>query len=158
MSVRHDWYQRDDKVVVTVMLKNAAEKNYKCEISENSLRLTAENYELSLQLFNPVLPEKSSHKATPYKVEIELFKRDFGHWSALERKCEEEKKVVVTKAKKPDDWEKLAKEIEKEKDDVSYNMLTTVNLYHKLYFRVMPLLTHSSDKFMRMELKSNERP
>lgn len=118
MSVRHDWYQSDDRLVVTVMLKNAVEKNYKCEINEDLLRLTADNYELSLQLLNPVVPEKSSHKATPHKVEIILIKRDFGRWASLERKQEEEKKVVSTKHKKPDDWEKLAKEVEKEKDEV----------------------------------------
>lgn len=117
MSVRHDWFQRDDKVVVTVMLKNAVEKNFKCEINENSLLLTADNYELSLQLLNPVVPEKSSYKADPYKVEIQLIKRDFGPWAALEKK-EEEKKVATTKNKKPDDWEKIAKEVEKEKDEV----------------------------------------
>jgi suppressor of G2 allele of SKP1 len=124
MSVRHDWYQADDKLVVTVMLKNAVEKNYKCEINEDSLLLTAENYELSLQLLNPIVPEKSSHKATPHKVEIVLIKRDFGRWTSLERKQEEEKKVVAPKHKKPDDWEKLAKEVEKEKDEVSFLLIT----------------------------------
>lgn len=119
MSVKHDWYQRDDKVVVEVMLKNAIEKNYKCEINENSLRVTADNYELDLQLFNSVVPEKSSYKASQYKIEIQLIKRDFGHWATLERKQEEEKKEPVKKSKRPDDWEKIAKEVEKEKDEVS---------------------------------------
>lgn len=119
MSVRHDWYQSDDKVVVTVLLKNAVDKNYKCEISENSLRLTAENYELFLELLNPVVPEKSSHKATAHKVEINLIKRDFGRWTTLEKKLEDVKKEVVVKSKKPDDWEKLAKEVEKDKEEVN---------------------------------------
>lgn len=117
MSVRYDWYQTDDKLTVTVMLKNAVEKNYKCEINEDTLRVTAENYELYLQLLNPVVPEKCSHKATPHKIEIVLIKRDFGKWPTLEKK-QEENKVVVTKHKKPDDWEKLAKEVEKEKEEV----------------------------------------
>lgn len=29
MSVRHDFYQSETKVVITVLLKNAVEKNYK---------------------------------------------------------------------------------------------------------------------------------
>lgn len=119
MSVKHDWYQSDDKVVVTVLLKNAVDKDYKCDINESYLRLTAENYELYLELLNPVVPEKSSHKATPHKVEINLIKRDFGRWSTLEKKLDDVKKEVVIKSKKPDDWEKLAKEVEKEKEEVS---------------------------------------
>jgi suppressor of G2 allele of SKP1 len=119
MSVRHDWYQSDDKVVITVMLKNAAEKNYKCDISESQVHLHADNYELLLDLLHPVCPDKSSHKATPHKVEINLIKKDFVRWSALEMKEEEKKAAAVTKSKKPDDWEKIAKEVEKEKEEVS---------------------------------------
>lgn len=116
MSVRHDWYQTDDKVVVTVLLKNAVEKNYQCLINEDSVSLTAENYELKLELFNPIITDKSSHKSTPSKIEIVLLKRDFNRWSTLERKMPEEPKPVAIK-KKPEDWEKLTKEIEKSEGD-----------------------------------------
>lgn len=128
MSVRHDWYQTDDKVVVTVLLKNAIEKNYQCQILNDSIFLTAENYELRLELLNPILTEKSTHKAFTTKVEINLFKRDFGRWATLERKIEEPKPVVVTKKKQPDDWEKLTKEIEKG-DDQEEVSLTSVFIY-----------------------------
>lgn len=116
MSVRHDWYQTDDKVVITVLLKNAADKNYRCEILEDSVALSADNYELRLELLNPILTEKSSHKATPAKVEITLFKRDFGRWGTLERKIEEAPKPVAVKKKKPEEWDKLAKDIEAENE------------------------------------------
>lgn len=120
MSVKYDWYQNDEKVVVTVMLKNAVEKNYKCEIEDEKVHLTAENYELLLNLFNPVNTEKSSHKATIHKVEITLYKRDFGKWGMLEKKKEEnnnqEQCNITSKNKKPQDWDKLAKEVEKTED------------------------------------------
>lgn len=122
MSVRHDWYQTDDKVVVTVLLKNAVDKNYQCQIENDSVTLTADNYELKLELLNPILSEKSTHKATPSKVEINLFKRDFGRWSTLERKIEAEPTTpIAIKKKQPGDWEKLSKEIEKgeDKEEVS---------------------------------------
>lgn len=115
MSVRHDWYQNDEKVVITVLLKNAVEKNYKCEINEDSLQITAENYELYLDLHASVIPEKSSHRATPHKIEINLFKKNFGKWAALEKKVEEVA-VKVYSGKKPDEWDKLAKDIEKNDD------------------------------------------
>lgn len=123
MSIRHDWYQTDDKVVITVLLKNAVDKNYQCDIRDDSVALTAENYELRLELLNPIQPVKSTHKATPHKIEIILFKRDFGRWSTLERKIEDPPKPEAVKKKKPDDWEKLAKEVEKseDKEEVSYD-------------------------------------
>ena len=122
MSVRHDWYQTDEKVVVTVLLKNAVEKNYQCEILPDSVALTAENYELRLELLNPIQPEKSTHKATPSKVEIILLKQDFVRWGSLERKIEEQPKPVAIKKKQPDDWEKLAKEVEKSEDKEEVSM------------------------------------
>lgn len=118
MSVRHDWYQTDEKVVVTVLLKNAAEKKYQCQILENSVTLTAESYELRLELLNPIVPDKSTYKDTPSKVEILLFKRDFGRWQTLERKIEDQPKPEVVKKKKPEDWDKLAKEVEKDQEEV----------------------------------------
>lgn len=123
MSIRHDWYQTDDKVVITVLLKNAVEKKYQCEILSDSVILTAENYELKLELLNHILPDKSTHKASPFKVEINLAKRDFGHWATLERKIKEDKPVGNIKKKQPGEWDKLAKEIEKNcESDVSSSL------------------------------------
>lgn len=132
MSVRHDWYQTDDRVVVTVLLKNAVDKNYKCSIEENTISLTAENYELTLELLNPILPETSSHKATPHKVEIILMKRDFGRWQNLERKVEVAPTPVITKKKQPEDWDKISKELEKT-DDKEEGEQAVNALFRKIY-------------------------
>jgi suppressor of G2 allele of SKP1 len=128
MSIRHDWFQSDDKVVITVMLKNAVEKNYKCSIEENLVSLSADNYELILELSEKVIPDKSSHKATAFKVEITLIKSEFKRWERLEKpkptKEEEEAKAnALIKKKKPEDWDRLAKDVEKEKDDEDVNSL-----------------------------------
>ncbi|CRK98233.1 CLUMA_CG011596, isoform A [Clunio marinus] len=131
MSVRHDWYQTDEKIVITVLLKNAVEKCYQCTISNDSVLLTAENYELKLELLNPIDPDKSTHKATPNKVEITLFKRDFGRWSTLERKIEQPSAPVVKK-KQPNDWEKLTKEIEKSEDKEEGDAAVNA-LFKKIY-------------------------
>jgi len=131
MSVRHDWYQTEDKVVIEVLLKNAVEKNYQCQILEDSVTLTAENYELKLDLHHPVIADKSTHKATPSKVEIILFKRDFYRWEALV-KAEESKPVVNTKKKQPDDWDKLTKEIEKTEDKEEGDQAVNA-LFKKIY-------------------------
>uniref|UniRef100_A0A6P4FHZ9 Protein SGT1 homolog n=1 Tax=Drosophila rhopaloa TaxID=1041015 RepID=A0A6P4FHZ9_DRORH len=86
MSVRHDWYQSETKVVITVLLKNAADKNYAVEISENRVHMTADGYELDLKLMHPIVVERSSHKAFSTKVEIILAKETGIRWENLEEK------------------------------------------------------------------------
>lgn len=132
MSVRHDWYQTDDKVVITVLLKKAEEKNYKCTIEQDSVHLTADNYELHLALFNPVNVEKSSYHASAFKVEITLFKASFGRWDALEKKLEDKpvEPAPGLKKKKPEDWEKLTKEIA---DDKAEGEQAVNELFKKIY-------------------------
>ena len=143
MSVRHDWYQTDDKVVITVMLKNAIDKKYECAILEDSLLLSAENYELKLDLFGQIVPDKSSHKATPSKIEINLYKRDFLRWLALERKVEDPKPVIADKKKKPEDWDKISKEIKDEEGEVSEMVLAL-----KLVIEIFSVVGRCSSQFV----------
>lgn len=114
MSLKYDWYQSDQKVVITVMAKNVADKPHSVEILANSVALKTENYELNLQLCKAIDPVSSNYKVTPYKIEIMLAKIDSSRWDSLEVKKEiatEEVKPVIKK--KPDEWEKLVKEIDK---------------------------------------------
>lgn len=158
MSVRHDWYQTDEKIVVTVLLKNAAQKNYQCQIIEDTVTLSAENYELKLELLNPIVPEKSSYKDTPSKVEITLFKREFSRWNTLERKIDEQPKPVAVKKKKPEDWDKLAKEVEKDQPEVRKILCFLGIEMTNFTFRVTQQLTIFSSKSIHRELKSNAVP
>ncbi|XP_058054194.1 protein SGT1 homolog [Anopheles bellator] len=124
-KVKYDWYQTETAVTVTVLLKNAAEKNYSVQLEQNSLRLQADDIEpIVLSLWNPINTEQSSHKATPSKVEIKLAKMIGHRWDALERQqqAHEQPSTAVAPAKQKHDWDKISKEIEKddpEKDDVS---------------------------------------
>lgn len=108
MAIRHDWYQADSKVVVTVLLKSAVEKNYSVKIGRDSILFTATNYELLLNLFKPINAEKSSHKVSPSKVEITLVKETAEKWDQLEQKAEIAPKPTI---KRVPNWDKLAKEI-----------------------------------------------
>ncbi|XP_050075692.1 protein SGT1 homolog [Anopheles maculipalpis] len=123
-KVKYDWYQTDTAVTVTVLLKNATEKNYTVQLEQNALTLQADGIEpIALNLWNPINVEQSSHKASPSKVEIKLAKMIGQRWEALERKqSTEEPRPTSTTAKKLCDWDKISKEIENEdetKDDVN---------------------------------------
>ncbi|GAB0094685.1 Sgt1 [Sergentomyia squamirostris] len=109
MSIRHDWYQSETSVVVTVLLKNAAEKNYSVEITEQTLDVTAEGYSLHLDLSHPVNAEASTHKVTPSKIEITLKKITGERWNNLQK--EEPVKPAVQPKGAPN-WDQIAKETE----------------------------------------------
>lgn len=129
--MKYDWYQTETAVTVTVLLKNAADKNYSVKLEQNSLRLQADDIEpIELNLWNPINVEQSTHKATPSKVEIKLAKLIGQRWDALERKATaEEEAAASSAARKKHDWDKISKELEKEddeKDDVN-------DLFKKIY-------------------------
>ena len=84
MSIRHDWYQSDTKVVITVLLKNAAEKNCAVQIDRQRVHMTADDYELDVKLCQPIKVEGSSYKEYPSKVEIILLKEAGDRWNSLE--------------------------------------------------------------------------
>uniref|UniRef100_A0A1Y9H2Q2 SGS domain-containing protein n=1 Tax=Anopheles dirus TaxID=7168 RepID=A0A1Y9H2Q2_9DIPT len=126
-KVKYDWYQTETAVTVTVLLKNASEKNYSVQLEQNTLSLQADDIEpIVLTLWNPINVEQSTHKASPSKVEIKLAKLIGQRWDALERKSPqaEESQAVTSSAaaKKKHDWDKLSKQLEADdetKDDVN---------------------------------------
>lgn len=115
--MKHDWYQTEEKVVVNVMLKNAKERNCKVTIEEDRLLLEADgDYKLELHLCDPINVEKSSYKFGSVKVEVTLMKLTGRRWPDLTKEKAECKPAAVNIYKQ--DWDSLAKTIEKEKAEV----------------------------------------
>ncbi|XP_017008229.2 protein SGT1 homolog [Drosophila takahashii] len=144
MSVRHDWYQSETKVVITVLLKNAADKNYAVEISQNRVHMTADGYELDLKLLHPIVVERSSHKAFPSKVEITLAKETGVRWENLE-----EKSVVVAAAPvkpKTKNWDQLVSEEEKIDEKEAKGETALNNLFKKIYSTSSPEVQKAMNK------------
>lgn len=114
MSVRHDWYQCDKYVTITVLFKNAGEKTHSIKIEPEKVEIIVEDYNLTLNLLHPIDEVKSVYKVLPSKIEIKLMKSLSERWDNLTKK--EEAVTAVFKQKKPEDWEKLSKEIEKNEE------------------------------------------
>lgn len=144
MAIRHDWYQADSKVVVTVLLKSAVEKNYSVKIGRDSILFTATNYELLLNLFKPINAEKSSHKVSPSKVEITLVKETAEKWDQLEQKAEIAPKPTI---KRVPNWDKLAKEIQEKDDEEAVDDEAANQAFKKIYM-------NSSEEIRRAMNKS----
>lgn len=123
MSVRHDWYQSEATVVISVLLKNAKERNGRVQIERERVEVTADDYSLVLRLNREVDVTRSSYKMLGSKIEICLAKVEGVRWEALEQQETEPPKAfasgsAVVAAGPPahpsskKNWDKMAKEIE----------------------------------------------
>jgi len=132
-KIKHDWYQTEAYVVVTILAKNS--DNVKVSYSETTLSLSAKlpsgsDYSLELDLAHHIVPEQCSHKVVPSKIEVKLKKRDGFIWNKLEGdpsvqdpvqpipqeilNAKTEAPKYPSSSKKSRDWDKVEKEIEKE--------------------------------------------
>lgn len=132
-AIKYDWYQSDTAVTVTVLLKNAAEKNYAVALTPEKAELTADGIEpIVLNLWAAINVERSSHKAYPSKVEIKLAKHEGHRWEALEKKPTEVAKPVPKKT--AHDWDKISKDIEKmEEEEKPEGEAAVQDLFRKIY-------------------------
>lgn len=96
--------------MITVLLKNAEQKNYAVQIEPQRVLMTATDYKLELDLLKPINVERSSYKAFATKVEITLGKISGDRWDTLEKKVISAPVVVNKKAFS--EWDKVAKEVE----------------------------------------------
>lgn len=116
MSLKYDWYQNDQKVVIEVMAKNVVDNPDLVKIMPNCVSLKTANFELNLDLFKSIDPISSNYKVTKFKIEIMLAKIDSSRWESLEVKKEIASEVVPAIKKGPNEWEKLAKDIDKNEE------------------------------------------
>nr|XP_016925501.2 LOW QUALITY PROTEIN: protein SGT1 homolog [Drosophila suzukii] len=141
MSVRHDWYQSETKVVITVLLKNAAEKNYAVEISPNRVHMTADGYELDLKLLHPIVVERSCTRPFPPSGD-HLAKETGIRWDNLE-----EKAVPAAPPKpKAKNWDQLVSEEEKIDEKEAKGEAALNNLFKKIYSTSSPEVQKAMNK------------
>ncbi|XP_031630915.1 protein SGT1 homolog [Contarinia nasturtii] len=84
-SLRHDWYQTEQRVVIDVLVKNASSRNISVNIQPTQISLRGDNVELDLDLAHEIDPTKSTFKIMSVKVEIILQKLVGERWSSLKK-------------------------------------------------------------------------
>ncbi|XP_037642680.1 protein SGT1 homolog isoform X2 [Sebastes umbrosus] len=92
--VKHDWYQTESQVIVTVMAKNVPKDGVCVNFMERELSATiklasGENYNLNLHLMHPIISQQSNFKILTTKVEFKLKKTDATRWEKLEGEGQE---------------------------------------------------------------------
>ncbi|XP_067134798.1 protein SGT1 homolog [Centruroides vittatus] len=152
-KLRYDWYQTEAFVVITILLKNMKEDAVKVELTESSLSFSAKlpcssEYNIELDLAYPIVPERSTHRILPSKIEIKLQKSESIRWTSLEGdsgpqvkqfvgdslniKCDTSKYPSSRPEKK--DWDKIVVDIKKEEAEEKLEGEAALNqLFQKIY-------------------------
>ncbi|XP_039999632.1 protein SGT1 homolog isoform X3 [Xiphias gladius] len=92
--VKHDWYQTESQVIVTVMAKNVPKDGVCVNFMEKELDAkiqlaSGEYYNFHLYLLHPIVPQQSNFKILTTKVEIKMKKTDAIRWEKLEGEGQE---------------------------------------------------------------------
>lgn len=82
-TVRHDWYQTDQKVVIDVLVKNASNRNCSVDIQSNHVSVHGDDLILELDLNHEIDTAKSSFRILTVKIEITLHKIVGEQWPSL---------------------------------------------------------------------------
>jgi len=158
---KHDWYQTESDVYITLMLKNVPQDNVTVNFTETTVSATVKqasgiDYSMEIDLAHPINPDKCSCRALPSKIEIKMRKVEGFRWAALEGegKPHDVKPAVKTDSgdgnatgaksnvssyptsstKGPKNWDKMAKDVEKEETDEKLEGDAAVNkLFRQIY-------------------------
>lgn len=130
-EIRHEWYQTEQKVVVSVFIKNAQSRNCIVQIERESFSVTADDVSaLEFKLAHPINEAQSTFKLLSVKLEVTLKKLSGDRWDTLEKVAEREsapaQNMQAAQSAAPSagvapkdhkDWDKLVKDI-CEKEDI----------------------------------------
>ncbi|KRT81941.1 hypothetical protein AMK59_5252, partial [Oryctes borbonicus] len=132
-AVKHDWYQTEATVVVTILIKNVQREKLTINFSENLLQvnviLEADTHNFEYRLRHKIVPEQCSYKITPSKIEVKLKKLEGLRWDKLEGDPDEKIPKAISQtsfvpitegpppyptSKKGRDWSAIEKEMKEQ--------------------------------------------
>ncbi|KAJ3112617.1 rRNA-processing endoribonuclease [Phlyctochytrium bullatum] len=133
-KIRHEWFQNENFVTVSIFAKNTKKEDTKIEFAPNSLSVTVKlpsgsDYVLDLEpLAHEIVPSESKFSNLGSKIEIKLKKARIGvQWGTLEGEDntllqtmnipDASKPAYPSSSKKKPNWDALAKSVEEEKPE-----------------------------------------
>ncbi|GAA6090083.1 protein SGT1 homolog [Tachysurus ichikawai] len=74
--VKHDWYQTESQVTITLMVKNVKKEDVSVTFKEKELKAwlklpSGEDYCLNIHLLHPVVPEQSTYRIFSTKISVD---------------------------------------------------------------------------------------
>ncbi|XP_040912001.1 protein SGT1 homolog isoform X3 [Toxotes jaculatrix] len=143
--VKHDWYQTESQIIVTVMAKNVPKDGVCVSFMEKELDAmihlaSGENYNLHLHLQHPIVPQQSTFKVLTTKVEIKMKKTDAIRWEKLEGEGQESSIKHFNPNQYPSSshytrkWDKMVVDIsEEEKNEKLEGDAALNHLFQQIY-------------------------
>uniref|UniRef100_UPI00358F346C protein SGT1 homolog isoform X1 n=1 Tax=Myxine glutinosa TaxID=7769 RepID=UPI00358F346C len=87
-NMKHDWYQTESHVVVTLLLRQANPDDVAVNLKETEVDVCATapsgSYHLNLHLAHPITAKLSGYRVLPSKIEVKMRKAHGHHWESLE--------------------------------------------------------------------------
>ncbi|EEB15422.1 chaperone binding protein, putative [Pediculus humanus corporis] len=144
-KARHDWYQNESQIVLSILSKNINEKDFFINFTPETLNVSFNNengikHNLNFNLLYEINPSECLYKISPSKVEIKLKKKEGFWWKTLEKDlttCTETNKQTMSKvypssSVKPKDWDKIVGDIYKEDDKLEADDALNA-IFQKIY-------------------------
>ncbi|XP_026754249.1 protein SGT1 homolog [Galleria mellonella] len=151
-KIKHDWYQTEAQVVITILIKNAPKDKVKVHYGDRSLSVSSaipdsdNEYSLEIELAHEIVPSMCTHLVTPSKIEVKLRKKEGLRWTVLEGEGSDENIKAIPQAivdasgpQQPPklykkDWDKIEKDIKKMEEEEKPEGEAALNaLFQKIY-------------------------
>ncbi|KOO24709.1 suppressor of g2 allele of skp1-like protein [Chrysochromulina tobinii] len=139
-KIRHEWYQTQSEVVVSVLARNVSPEKVQVDFHEAEVDVSIKlesgaEYIHTFSLFHKIVPEQSKYSVGASKIELKLKKHTMGKWETLEGSGDAEviagalnaEPAVADEALKPaskkvysgssKDWDAVESKLKKEEED-----------------------------------------
>lgn len=127
-AIRHEWYQSTTHVFLTIFAKKVNREKMTTEIQPNEVSIAFplpgdedEEFQMNLDLFAEIVPDRSKVDVSAVKIELSLEKKNSSvHWGSLEKVAVADPSADLGPAAYPSskkvkkDWGQIDKEIEEE--------------------------------------------
>lgn len=128
--IKKDWYQSETQVIITILGKHSSKEDCIVQFEKDELTVqakfaTGQSYSLNFKLNKNIVPDRSTYRLLPSKLEILLAKMEAERWDVLERTVINTPKEYAGQSR---NWDKLVNEIAKDEDEGDVN-----TLFKKIY-------------------------
>eukprot|EP01121_Diplochlamys_sp_Union-15-3_P021896 TRINITY_DN9115_c0_g1_i1.p1 TRINITY_DN9115_c0_g1~~TRINITY_DN9115_c0_g1_i1.p1 ORF type:complete len:392 (+),score=86.54 TRINITY_DN9115_c0_g1_i1:85-1260(+) len=117
---RHEWYQNETHVMVSVFIKGCKKEQVTCTFTERQLDLCVKlqgnsEFQFNIDLCDKVVPSECKYEILSTKIEIKLKKHHPGKWKSLENVGQDGVTswgvIQDSKPSRAKNWDKIATEL-----------------------------------------------